>query len=385
MLATMQGRVAWIAIGSAALITAVWPATADAVSSTPASSWQTNGRVRAIAIGAHKIFIGGDFTRVRAPGASSGGAVRNHLAALSLTTGRLMPWNPGANGSVRALRVSATGVTVYIGGSFSVVRGHVRHNLAAVSTTRTKLRKWHANTNGTVYALAVTARRVYAGGSFTTIKGRNRHRLAAIGTTSAARLGRWHPSANSSVRALAISPGGGRVFAGGDFTSVNGRPHPHLAALNISTGRVSAYAARPAAPVNALRTSGRMLVAGLGGNGGRIAAYGSVGGRRRWVAVTDGDVQGVAIAGSAVYVGGHFDNYCQGDAGTGNPLVCTHPIARRKALALSRGHGALLGWNPNVVGSPIGVSAIAARRGVQIGGGFTKVHGVPRQGFARFT
>jgi hypothetical protein len=369
---------------AALVVVAVWPATAGAVSSTPASSWQTNGRVRAIAVGAHKIFIGGDFTRVRAPGASSGGAIRNHLAALSLATGKLMPWNPGANGTVTALRVSANGATVYIGGGFTVVRGHVRRHLAAVSAVRTRLRRWHANTDGTVYALAVTAKRVYAGGSFTTIKGRSRHRLAAIGTGSAARLGTWQPNANSTVRALTVSPGGGRVFAGGDFTSVNGKAHPHLVALSVSTGRATRYAAHPTAPVNALRTSAKTLVAGLGGNGGRVAGYGSVGGRRRWVAVTDGDVEGVAIAGSVVYVGGHFNNYCQGGAGTGNPLVCTHPTARRKALALSLAHGALRGWNPVVVGSPIGVSAISASGGVQIGGAFTKVHGVPHQGFARF-
>jgi hypothetical protein len=136
--------------------------------------------------------------------------------------------------------------------------------------------------------------------------------------------------------------------------------------------------------VNALRTGGTTLVAGMGGNGGRVSAYGSVRGRRRWTVLTDGDVAGVAIAGSAVYVGGHFNNYCQGGAGTGNPLVCTHPIARRKALALSLARGKLRGWNPVVVGSTIGVSAITASGGVQIGGAFTKVHGVRHQGFARF-
>src|SRR5205814_3029782 len=96
----MAGRAPQAMVGLAMVAMALWPANASAVSSSPASSWQTNGRVRAIAVGAHKIFIGGDFTRVRAPGSSSGGAVRNHLAALSLATGRLMPWNPGANGTV---------------------------------------------------------------------------------------------------------------------------------------------------------------------------------------------------------------------------------------------------------------------------------------------
>ena len=99
------------------------PATASAISSHPASSWQTNGRVRAVTVAAHKIFIGGDFTMVRAPGAASGGVARNHLAAFSLTTGKLMPWNPRANGTVTALRANAAGTTVYIGGGFTTVSG----------------------------------------------------------------------------------------------------------------------------------------------------------------------------------------------------------------------------------------------------------------------
>jgi hypothetical protein len=81
---------------------------------------------------------------------------------------------------------------------------------------------------------------VYAGGSFDRVKGANRHRLAAVGTSSGAPIAAWHPNANSTVRALIVSPGGGRVFAGGDFTAVNGRSHVHLAALLVTTGGVRA-------------------------------------------------------------------------------------------------------------------------------------------------
>jgi hypothetical protein len=60
-------------------------------------------------------------------------------------------------------------------------------------------------------------------------------------------------------------------------------------------------------------------------------------------------------------------------------------MARRKLMALGFGEGTPTGWNPDVVGSPIGVSAVAAGGGgAQAGGAFTKVHGVNQQGFARF-
>jgi hypothetical protein len=374
-------RLALLAATVAALAA---PVSANAaLSSVPASSWQTNGRVRAIAVGAHKIFIGGDFTSVRGPGASGGGTARNHLAAFSLTTGKLMPWNPRANATVTALRLNANATTVYIGGGFSSINGHSRAHLAAVTASGSTLRKWHANTNGTVYAIAVGTSRVYVGGSFDTVKGANRHRLAALGTGSTAPLAPWHPNANSTVRAIIVSPGGGRVFAGGDFTAVNGRSHPHLAAILTTTGGVSAYGAHPNWPVTTLRTTGKELVGGGGGNGGHVAVWASTNGARKWLAVTDGDVQGVAVLGGVVIVGGHFNNYCV--TGTGNPLTCNTPTARRKLLALSLAKGALTAWDPDAVGSKVGVSAVAAGGGgAQAGGAFTKVHGKNQQGFARF-
>ena len=287
--------------------------------------------MRAVVVAAHKIFIGGDFTLVRAPGTASGGVARSHLAALSLTTGKLMPWNPKANGTVTSLRVNTAGTTVYIGGGFTTVAGKSRVHLAAVSTTETKLREWHANTNGTVYAIATTASRVYVGGSFTTIKGSTRHRLAAIGTTSTAPLAAWHPNPNSTVRAITMSPSRKRVFAGGDFTAVNGKAHPHLVALNTTTGGATVYGAHPSWPVTALRTTATALIVGGGGNGGHIAEYTSANGARKWLVVTDGDVQGLAISGSTVFVGGHFNNYCNGGAGTGTPLTCNTPDTAAEA------------------------------------------------------
>jgi hypothetical protein len=179
-------------------------------------------------------------------------------------------------------------------------------------------------------------------------------------------------------------PGHHRL-AGGDFTAVNGRSHPHLAAILTTTGGVSAYGAHPNWPVTTLRTTGKELVGGGGGNGGHVAVWASTNGARKWLAVTDGDVQGVAVLGGVVIVGGHFNNYCVGGTGTGNPLTCNTPTARRKLLALSLAKGALTAWDPDAVGSKVGVSAVAAGGGgAQAGGAFTKVHGKNQQGFARF-
>ena len=71
-------------MAAAGFLAAAAPAQAALVGEAPASSWQTDGKVNAIVVGNGKIYIGGSFTHVRAPGAPSGGAARNHLAALDL-------------------------------------------------------------------------------------------------------------------------------------------------------------------------------------------------------------------------------------------------------------------------------------------------------------
>ena len=59
--------------------------------------------------------------------------------------------------------------------------------------------------------------------------------------------------------------------------------------------------------------------------------------------------------------------------------------AQAKLMALTFAEGTPNAWDPDVVGSPIGVSAVAAGGGgAQAGGAFSKVHGVNQQGFARF-
>ena len=81
-------------MAAAGFLAAAAPAQAALVNEAPASSWQTDGKVNAIVVANGKIYIGGSFTHVRAPGAPSGGAVRNHLAALDLHTGALQAVEP---------------------------------------------------------------------------------------------------------------------------------------------------------------------------------------------------------------------------------------------------------------------------------------------------
>src|SRR5215210_1501097 len=91
--------------------------------STP--TYQTNGRVAAILVVGNTVYIGGDFTAVRPPGAAPGTreVSRAHVAAFRVDTGTLRRWNPHPNGSVTALAASARTNSIYIGGRFTRLAG----------------------------------------------------------------------------------------------------------------------------------------------------------------------------------------------------------------------------------------------------------------------
>ena len=312
-------------MAAAGFLAAAAPAQAALVQEAPASSWQTDGKVNAIVVANGKIYIGGSFTHVRAPGAPSGGAVRNHLAALDLHTGVLKPWNPGANDIVNALAAKPNGKTIYVGGHFTKVHGATRLHVAAVSATASTVRPWKANTNGKVDVIKATRTRIYIGGTFTVLKGQTRNRLGAVSAGSSAALVNWKPHASSEVYTLQLSASGKRIYVGGAFDHMNGKLANHLSAIKTGSGAIAKkFHFHPSYPVFGLALAGPTLYVGGAGNGGHVDAVNFKTSARRWKAVTDGDVRAITLRQGIVYVGGHFNNYCVGGTGTGNPLALQH-------------------------------------------------------------
>jgi hypothetical protein len=343
--------------------------------------------VNAIVVANGKIYIGGSFTHVTPPGGGAAVA-RNHLAALDAQTGALKPWNPGANDIVNALAVKPNGKTIYAGGHFTKVHGATRLHVAAINASSSTLRPWKANTNGKVDVIINNRTRVYIGGTFTTLKGHVRNRLGAVSAASSAKLIGWTPHASSEVYTLQLSATGKRIYVGGAFDHMNGKPANHLSA--IKTAGAGAIAKKfhyhPNYPVFTLALAGKTLYVGGAGNGGHVAAVTFKTSHVRWNMLTDGDVRAITLRQGVVYVGGHFNNFCSA-GGTGTPLTCNNPgnIGRRKFLALNQATGHLTSWNP--IGNSVqGVFAIRSNKHeVMAGGSFTKVHNVAQQGFVRFT
>ena len=98
-----------------------------------------------------------------------GGQPRNRLAAIDVTSGLATTWNPNASGIVE--HVSATGSSIYVGGSFSFIGGATRNCIAALDAATGKLTSWNPGASGIVFSMVVSGNIVYAGGLFTVIGG----------------------------------------------------------------------------------------------------------------------------------------------------------------------------------------------------------------------
>src|SRR5918999_982789 len=127
-------------------------------------------------------------------------------------------------------------------------------------------------TNGRVSATVQVGNTVYVGGSFTEVRSNGgagpdvlpRSNLAAFNATTGAPTG-WAPSANAEVFALAASPDGSRIYAGGKFTSVSALSRSRVVALTAGSGSVDTTWRGPSisASVTALAaTASRLYVGG---------------------------------------------------------------------------------------------------------------------------
>ncbi|MFH9617079.1 LamG-like jellyroll fold domain-containing protein [Streptomyces pratensis] len=115
-----------------------------------------------------------------------------------------------------------------------------------VSITADDLTTWQ--TNGIVWSMAATDGVVYAGGTFSTIRppeaaaGTAEEPAvnfaafdAATGAPTGCSLSFTQSSGTATVRALALSPDGGTLYAGGQFGAVNGVGVSNIAAVDTAT------------------------------------------------------------------------------------------------------------------------------------------------------
>lgn len=346
-----------------------------------------NGRVFDILVSDEKIYLAGTFTQLTDTDGTT--VARNYLAAIDANTGKVTPWNPNANNTVRTLALSSDGSRLFVGGNFASVGGINRNRLAAIDPVTGEVdRTWAVGVNSTVWALSVSGSRLYLGGDFTKVKQVPRERLAAVDTDTAELDANWTPSAHrldgnrSTVYAMDVSADGSRVYAGGLFNHISGIRTEKLAALEATTGALDPlFAPATQNHIIAMDVSGGSVYVGTGDPLEGIEAFDATTGQLRWSVPGGhpdpgaGDVQAITVWGETLYAGGHF-------AQMGG-------LMRKRLVEVDANTGQIGPWAPEIpAGSGLGVWALepdTSRGRLYAGGDFTRIEGRTHERFAQFS
>jgi hypothetical protein len=272
---------------------------------------------------------------VLAPGASFPFAAAQPDSTQALPTGGDALWNPrlslGPDDWIYAEAVASNG-DIYVGGDLKYTGGVPTGRVARWDHID---HQWHPLDKdivwGRIYSLAISGNYLYVGGYFDAVSG---HDIAANA------IARWNMTTNTwstvggpgmgktsgspDVYALAVD-GSGNVYAGGDFTSVNGILVQNVAKWNGSTWSAVGSLGTTSEKVEALVWHGTTLVAG--GNFAalkHIAAWDTSSPSPAWTTLGGGannEVLALAADNSFLYAGGSFTNLING-VSTNVPVGC---------------------------------------------------------------
>jgi hypothetical protein len=164
--------------------------------------------------------------------------------------------------SGRAVPAVVAGITF---ASFAWMATTAAH--AALPNTPNKT--W--GTDGRISAILPVGNTIYVGGSFAHVVDRSggthpAANVAAFNATTGAAITNWSPSTDGAVQALATD--GTRIFVGGNFSTVDGKAHANLAAVDALTGRLSTWNAGTTAVVDSIVATGGAVY--IGGNFKRV-------------------------------------------------------------------------------------------------------------------
>jgi uncharacterized delta-60 repeat protein len=358
-----------------------------------------NGRVDTIAVQADgKILVGGVFSQANGT-PTIGGQTRNFIARLDPTTGAADSWNPNANLEVFTIAVQADG-KILAGGDFvdfgngtPSIGGQIRNSIGRLDPTTGAADSWNPNANNRVRIIVVqTDGKILAGGDFSggnSIGGQTRNRIARLdGATGLADS--FNPSANSSVRTIAVQADG-KVLAGGVFTNIGGQSRNFIARLDAPTGLATdSFNPNSNNIVEsiAVQTDGKILA------GGDFSGANSIGGQTRnriaRLEATNGQADSfdpnadnivnavVVQADGKVLAGGQFTTIVP-NGGAGWPrnrmarLEIDGTLDRTFIVDVSGGNGSVF----TTAAQPDGK--------ILIGGSFSDVSNVPRNNIARLS
>ncbi|MFE4948611.1 PKD domain-containing protein [Leifsonia sp. NPDC056665] len=334
------------------------PASPPTVGATALPTTQMDGVAWDQWVVGDNVYVAGKFNNARPAGspAGSNNTPRSNFLVYNVTTGVLnTSINVPLNAQALAVAPSPDGSRVYLAGDFTTAGGASYYRIVAISTaTGQVISSFRPAMASQVRALAVTNTAVYAGGTFTSVNGTATGYMAKLDPTNGSLITAWKASADYVVDAMAVSPDGSRVYAGGRFQHVNGENHYGLVMLDGTTGATMPFPANNIikdAGINAGITAlsatstnvyGSGYVFGSGGNFEGSFSADAVTGALYWMEDCHGDTYTVQPLGGALYVAGHPHD-CTNVGG----FPETNPRSYHHTLAFSLAETHLLTNNGN--------------------------------------
>ncbi len=324
-----------------------------------------DGQVNSIVVSGNKAYLGGTFTKI---GYACGTGVL--IDTVTGAPDRTFPKMDPVQGRVYA-SVSDGHGGWYIGGNFSYVGGIPRKNLVHIRANHT-VDPWNPSPNYFVQSLCLSGGRLYAGGDFTTIAGQTRGRGAAFDTSTGALMG-WDPQADGEITAIQVV--GTFAYLGGYFFSIGGQSHFALASID-TIGNVTSWAPPISVPYGSpgvtqiIYANGYLYLLGPFQQWNSVNYYGlakiDLAGNIEtgWkpastISGGSGFLTSMALANGKLYVGGSFTSI---GGQTVSNLAC-----------IDTGTGAVSSWNPAPDQEVRCVAAVGSK--LYFGGSFANVDG----------
>jgi hypothetical protein len=355
-----------------------------ALSAGASGSFYANGTIFAVAAAPDRVYVGGDFTLIGRPTGS--------WVAVA-PDGSPVPGRPAVEGSIAAAAADGRGGW-FIAGTIRGVGATRRSATVAHLRSNGSLdQSWHvAVSGGRVLALALNGRRLFLGGSFARVAGKPRRTLAAV-DASGGRLLPWRPAgvphfarhgkegpAPGRVSSLALSRDARTLYVAGSFDHIGNRARLGLAAVGVKTGVLSRWNPAPDGSVYAIQPAPRGGTIFIAGDFSRIG-----GERRNAVAAVN------AGNGRSLAFNVHAPQYATvsnlalagGLVYVAGDFTTLGGKSRHLLAALNERTGGVTDWEPNVAGDEItGLAVDAQRNTVYIAGELDEVGGQRRDALA---
>jgi len=186
--------------------------------------------VQAMVTDGDTLYLAGDFVKIN-------GVERQFGAALKISTGELLPWNPHANGRMRSIALSKN--SVFLSGFFDTVSNTYVRDIARVARGTGELQPWPTP----IPHQLLNSRSIHSNRKII-VQGNLLFTTNGSLNIETGELGAWKPSplllefrgAPFFISDIAVS--NGVVYVVGDFTSMNNQPRNGMAAFSAESGEL---------------------------------------------------------------------------------------------------------------------------------------------------